>query len=111
MGGTMAPVMLWVSIILAGAATYAIRLSFILLAGRRQFPNWVQKALEYTPAAVLFAIIAPGVLYFDDRFALTWQNPQIVPALLAALVAWRTRKPLFSLVVGLVAFGLLFWLL
>lgn len=102
---------LWLVILLAGFATYAIRLSFILLHGRWKIQGWFQRALVYVPASVFFAIIVPGVFYYQEKLNLTWRNPQILAAILAGLVAWRTRKPFMSLVVGLLAFVVLYILL
>jgi branched-subunit amino acid transport protein len=107
----MAPLTLWITIFFAGLVTYAIRLSFILLAGKIELPEWFQRALAYVPAAVFFAIIMPGVFYYQDDPAFTWRNPQILPAILAGLVAWRTKNFLLSLIVGLAAFGLMYFLL
>lgn len=107
----MAQLTLWITIFLAGLVTYAIRLSFILLAGKIELPEWFKRALAYVPAAVFFAIILPGVFYYQDQPAFTWRNPQILPALLAGLVAWRTRNFFISLLVGLAVFGLLYFLL
>jgi branched-subunit amino acid transport protein len=110
-GGTLAPLTLWITILLAGLTTYGIRLSFILIHERWQFPDWFQRALAYVPAAVFFAIIIPGVFYYQDQLYISWRNPQIIPAVLAGLIAWRTRKPFLSLAIGLIAFVMLYIIL
>ena len=55
----------------AGLLTYGIRLSFIALMGRITVPDWFQRALRFVPAAVLSAIIVPGLF---DRGGV-WTSP------------------------------------
>jgi len=49
----------WLIILLSGALTYGIRVSFIALHGRWQPPALFTRALRYVPPAVLSAIILP----------------------------------------------------
>jgi branched-subunit amino acid transport protein len=53
---------IWITIILAGLATYAIRLSFIQAYGRRRIPDGMARSLRFVPPAVLTAIIIPELL-------------------------------------------------
>jgi branched-subunit amino acid transport protein len=57
--------------------------------------------LLYVPASVLAALVLPAVVYPDRQAAFDWSNPQIPAAILAGLVAWRTKSTLLTLVVGL----------
>lgn len=50
------------------------------------------------PAAVLAALVAPAVLRPDGPLLL-W-HPRPLAGLLAALVAWRTRSVVVTLLVG-----------
>ena len=45
-------------LLISGAATYLIRLSFIALEGRMNLPQRFRSALPYVPAAMLTALIA-----------------------------------------------------
>lgn len=94
---------LWTTIILGGAITFALRWSFIALAGVITLPRRVQDALQYVPAAVLAAIIAPGVLIQNQQLDISANNLRLWAAVIAALVAWRTRSILYTLVVGMAA--------
>ena len=58
-------------LLIAGAATYLIRLSFIALEGRMNLPMWFRSALPYVPAAMLTALIAPDLLMRDGALAVS----------------------------------------
>jgi len=47
--------------LLGGALTFGMRLSFIYLFGRFEIPATVKQALRFVPPAVLSAIIAPAL--------------------------------------------------
>ncbi len=95
---------LWPVLILGGLATFAIRASFILLIGRRQIPLLLRRALHYIPPAVLTAIILPELLLPDGRLQLSPANPHLLAGGAAALVAWRTRSVLLTIVAGMIIF-------
>jgi len=86
---------------LIGAGTFAIRLSFIEFYGSLRIPPLLRRALLYVPASVLAALVLPAVMYPDRQAAFEWNNPQIPAAILAGLVAWRTKSTLLTLVFGL----------
>lgn len=98
---------IWLVMFLAGLITYAIRLSFILLFGRMEVPERVQRALRFVPPAVLSAIIFPEVLMPGGSLDISPGNPRLLAGLLAALVAWRTKNVLLTLIVGMAALLLL----
>lgn len=54
---------LWTVIIVLGIGTYLIRFSFLGLLGNRALPNWLLRALRYTPMAVLPGLVAPAVIW------------------------------------------------
>lgn len=95
----------WGLFLLIGAGTFAIRLSFIEFYGSLRIPPLLRRALLYVPASVLAAVVLP-----DRHAAFDWSNPQIPAALLAALVAWRTKSTLLTLTVGMgVLWALKYW--
>ncbi|WP_419709681.1 AzlD domain-containing protein [Pseudomonas sp. NFX224] len=87
--------------LLIGAVTFAIRLSFIEFYGSLRIPPLLRRALLYVPASVLAALVLPAVVYPDRQSAFDWSNPQIPAAILAGLIAWRTKSTLLTLVVGM----------
>lgn len=101
---------IWLTIVIAGVLTYLTRLSFIYLLGRWQPPVWLAHALRFVPPAVLTAIIFPEVLMHDGSLYLGMGNLRLWAALVAVLVAWRTRSVLLTIAAGMAALYLLSWL-
>lgn len=104
---SLSPLSLWLVIIFGGLLTFAIRLSFILLLGRYETPTGLQRGLRFVPPAVLFAIIIPELILKDGAPNLTLSNLRLLAGLLAALVAWKTRNALLTVVVGMVVLWIL----
>lgn len=101
---------LWLTILLAGLATYAIRLSFIQLFANREIPPFVLKALQFVPPAVLTAIIAPELFLQDGSLSLSLANGRLVAGLIAILVAWRTKNVVLTILVGMAALWIIQWI-
>ena len=92
---------LWLTILLAGVATFATRLSFIQLYGRRTFPDWLARSLRFVPPAVLTAIIIPELLVHDGGLDFSFGNFRLLAGTIAALVAWRTKNVMLTVLVGM----------
>lgn len=54
---------LWTVIPFLAVGTYLVRFSFLGLVGGRSLPAWLIRALKFTAAAVLPALVAPGVVW------------------------------------------------
>ena len=94
---------LWLIFLAAGLLTYLTRLSFIALLGRWQLPRVLQRALRFVPPAVLTAILFPELLIRQGKLLMSPANPRLVAGLLAALVAWRTKNVILTIVTGMAA--------
>jgi branched-subunit amino acid transport protein len=94
---------IWILMILAGLATFATRLSMILLLERFKMPDWFRRALRFVPVAVLSAIILPELVTRNDALDFSLRNPQLLSGALAILVAWRTRNVLLTILAGMAA--------
>ncbi len=92
---------LWLTIVLAGLLTFAIRLSFIVLLHNVAVPLWFQRALRFVPPAVLSAIILPGLVSYNGSPDLSFGNARLIAGILAGLVAWRTKNVLLTICVGM----------
>ncbi len=101
---------IWLTIVLAGVLTFLTRLSFIYLLGRWQPPAWVVRALRFVPPAVLTAIIFPQVLMPQGSLFVAVDNLRLWAAVVAVLVAWRTRSVLLTIAAGMAGLYLLSWL-
>ncbi|MFO7170892.1 MAG: AzlD domain-containing protein [Chloroflexota bacterium] len=92
--------LVWVTLALMGLVTFLTRLSFIVAWSRISVPPLAHEALRYVPAAVLAAIVVPGLLMPEGQIDISLGNGRLLAGLLAALVAWRTRSSLLTIVVG-----------
>jgi len=98
---------LWLIILGMGLVTYGIRVTPIVLLGRFDLPPLAWRALRYVPPAVLTAIIFPEALMRDGAVALWPLNARLVAALVAAVVAWRTKSVIWTIAVGMAVFWVL----
>ena len=103
----MTPLVLWLTIICIGLLTYGIRLSFITFFGRRQMPPFLQSVLSFVPVAVLSAIIFPALFIVGNKLDISLSNTRLLAGILAAVVAWRTKNVLLTIVVGMAGLWLL----
>lgn len=93
----------WIVIAGAGAVTFLTRASFIVFADPQKFPHGFRVALAFVPAAVLAAIVLPGLAMPHGTLELTLANPRLPAGLAAAAVAMKVRNPLASIVAGMAA--------
>ncbi len=93
----MSTLTLWLTIVGAGAVTFALRLSFIALLGRMGTPLFLGRALRFVPAAVLTAVVIPLLFYKNGALVVSLGNERLLAGLVAALIAWSTRSVLFTL--------------
>jgi branched-subunit amino acid transport protein len=88
--------------------TFLIRYPVLALVGKIDMPKRVLEALRYVAPSVLTAIVVPAVLLPDNR---PIQQPAdaipLVATLLAALVMWRSKSLLATIIVGIAAFLIL----
>lgn len=92
--------------------TFAVRYPVMALVGRIPLPEPVFDALRYVPPAVLAAIIVPAVVMPNaTHVELTLENARLVAAIFTALVAWRTKNLLLTIVLGMLALWGYGWLL
>ncbi len=102
------PVMtLWLTMVAIGIATFAIRFSFIYLFGRYEIPDRLRRALRFVPPAVLTAIVFPELLMPGGVFDFSLWNGRLLAGTLAALVAWRTKNVVLTILVGMAALYIL----
>ena len=85
------------------AVTFFTRYTMIALLGR-ETPPLLTRWLRYVPAAVLAALVAPAALAPSGRLQL---GAQAWATAVGALVAWRTRSVLYTILVGMITFWVL----
>jgi branched-subunit amino acid transport protein len=107
-----ASVTLWAVIVAVGALNYLSRLSFIALFARIPMPAAMARALRFVPAAMLTAIVVPAVAFrAPGVLELSYANPKLLAALVAAAIAWRTRSVTATMASGMIALWLMQWAL
>jgi branched-subunit amino acid transport protein len=88
--------------------TFLVRYPVLLLVTRIPLPDRVFRALRYVPPAVLAAIVVPAILMPDGvTVDVSPTNAYLVAGIVSALIAWRTKNLLLTIVLGMLAFLLL----
>ncbi len=90
--------------IVGGLGTYLLRLSVIALIGRvAALPDSVSATLDLVPPAVLAALAVATLINFSPTPTpvFEFQAGEVVAATVGAIVAWRTRNVLATIVVGM----------
>jgi branched-subunit amino acid transport protein len=103
----MSGLSVWLLFIILAIGTFALRFSFVYLFGKVDMPDWLRRALRFVPASVLAALVFPALTYPNGALDLSLGNVHLLAGLGGALVAWRTKNVLWTIVVGMV----LFWVL
>jgi branched-subunit amino acid transport protein len=93
--------MIWLVMVAVGIATFAMRVSFLVLLERITFPTRLRQALQFVPVAALTALIVSEILLQQEQVAVGLDNPRLLAGVLAAGVAWYTRSVPLTLLVGM----------
>ncbi len=91
----------WLIIPGMGVVTFIIRASVIALFGRIDVPPQLRRSLRFVPPAVLTALITPALVQPAGILDLSPTNRHLVAGTLAALVAWKTKSTLLTIVMGM----------
>jgi len=97
----------WILFLALALGTFALRYSFIYFFGKVDMPDWLRNALKFVPASVLAALVAPALTYPNGVLDISLNNIHLLAGIGGAIVAWRTKNVLWTIIVGM----LLFWLL
>lgn len=88
--------------------TFLIRYPVLALVGKIDMPKRILDALRYVAPSVLAAIVIPVVLLPNNKPI--QHPPDAIPlaaTLLAAVVMWRSKNLLATVIAGIVAFLIL----
>jgi len=97
----MSAVSLWLLFVAIGLGTFLLRFIFIYLFGKIAMPEWLQRALRFVPAAALAALVFPALTHPTGHLDLSLHNFRLLAGLGGALVAWKTRNVLLTIIVGM----------
>ncbi len=92
----------WPIVLIMGVGTFVIRFSFILIMDKLTLPDAVHRMLRFIPAAVLTALIVPSVLLHKNGVTSFAGWERLIAALVAVLVAWKTKNILATIGSGMV---------
>jgi branched-subunit amino acid transport protein len=98
---TIDPWIVWPAILLLCAASVSTRGAFILLFPSVEIPPVIRRALRYVAPAVFAALVVPDLLLNGNQVSIGVGNSKLVAAVVAAIVAWRTRNALITILIGM----------
>jgi branched-subunit amino acid transport protein len=99
---------LWLVIVGMGVITYGMRAGSLMLAERLPRQVWLGSFLRFVPVAVLSAIVALEMAFPNGVLDLSpVDNHRLLAGALAILVAWRTKRMLPTILVGMAALWIL----
>jgi branched-subunit amino acid transport protein len=78
----------------------------LIFLSRRKMPLWFSEWLDFIPAAILSALILPGLVTTGDPRHLDFFRPELFVALPVFLFALKTKSLAGTVVIGM----FLFWL-
>lgn len=99
---------MWVVVILAGIATFAMRFVFVALFKRITVPPMLARGLRYVAPAVLAAITLPALVAPGH----VWDpvNAFLPAAVIGGIAAWRLSSIGAAIAVGLPALWIINWI-
>ena len=103
----MSTASLWLLFVVTGLGTFLQRFLFIYLFGKTAMPDWLRRALRFVPAAALAALVFPALTHPAGHLNLSQHNFRLLAGLGGAIVAWKTRNVLLTILIGM----LLLWAL
>jgi len=98
---------MWILILGMALVTYLLRYLPLVCLRHVEIPAWFRRWLELAPAAILAAMLAPTVFIAEERIDLSFDNINVWAALPAALIAWRTRNIMLTMLAGMAASALI----
>ena len=91
----------WIAIIGVSLTTIGTRGSFVVFASRLRLHPQIEKALRFAPAAALGARVLPALVLRHGHIDFSLENQRLIAAFIAALVMWRFRSMIWTIVAGM----------
>ena len=91
----------WLIMLGLAAGTFLIRASFILILGESEMDPRIARALRFVPGSVLSALVVPQILTRGNALRISMDNPQLIAAIVAAVIAWRTKNVVLTILGGM----------
>lgn len=87
--------------------TYLPRVLPLVVLSRVKLPPLVLSWLQYIPVSILAALLAPEILMQEGKLAFSWNNPALVAAFPAFLVALLSKNLFYTVLAGMLTMVLL----
>jgi branched-subunit amino acid transport protein len=97
----MSTTFLWLMFAAVGLGTFLLRFLFIYLFGKIEMPDWLRRALRFVPASALAALVFPALTHPAGHLDLSLGNYRLLAGLAGAVIAWRTKNVLLTILVGM----------
>lgn len=94
-------------LVAVGALTFLFRYAMIGLVAGRGLPRWVHALCRHIAPASFAALTASALFVAGGEVVFAFDTPRPWAALVAVLVAWRTRNVLATIGAGMAALYLL----
>lgn len=93
----------WLMTVVLAIGTWAMRSLPIMLHGTVATPPWLERLLKHVPVAALTVMVVPGALYLKASGLYEFAPARTIAAVVALLVALRTKNTLATLGAGMAA--------
>ncbi|WP_299018288.1 AzlD domain-containing protein [uncultured Photobacterium sp.] len=99
--------MIWLIIFSMATVIFISRYLFLEPRLPVRLNSQVQRLLSYSSPAVLTAIWAPIVFMPEGELSVSISNPYLIAAVVAAVLAWKTKNVLLTAVISMALFFVL----
>ena len=89
-----------------GLVTYIPRWFPLFFLSRRSLPQWLVQWLDLIPAAILGALLLPELITTGQPRHIDWLRPECIAAVPTFIIAILTRSLGWTVIAGMVAYGL-----
>lgn len=93
----------WSLVFCMSLGTIGIRSSFFFLYSRLEIPESLQKIFTYIPAAVLPALILPGVVYHQGSVDSILGKERLLALCVAVVICFVSKNVLLTIVCGMMS--------
>ncbi|TXI61916.1 MAG: AzlD domain-containing protein [Limnohabitans sp.] len=97
---------LWTLAVIAGlAAVTVLTRSFFFMSSKPwHLPGWAQRGLQYAPIAALSAVVVPEIVMSQGQLISTVLDARLFAAAAGAIVYFRTKNVLLTIVLGMAVY-------
>lgn len=97
-------------IVVMAVVTFITRFGSLALLRYTGIPASFERWLKYIPVGILAALIMPALLVPEGRLDISWHNPYLLAGIAAALIAYKIRNTIVTMVCGMGIMFILRWI-